>query len=210
MLDVQRRMHPSIAAFPARAFYSDNIRSANCSWDEVEVEGARWPSGHRVLCVDCDGYEERRGQSSFNREEALAIAALAPRIHAMEEDIGVITPYLAQKRMILDLLAEQGLRRIKVDTVDGFQGSEREVILVSTVRSNDKGTLGFLSDFRRMNVALTRAKRGLILFGNIATLEAYGDGVQQRDQYDDRSFWRRWVKWCRQTDLLLKLRDLRL
>jgi len=106
-------------------------------------------------------------------------------------------------------MGDQGLRRIKVDTVDGFQGSEREVILVSTVRSNDKGTLGFLSDFRRMNVALTRAKRGVILFGNMATLEAYGEG-QQRDQYDDRSYWRRWVKWCRQTDLLLKLRDLRL
>jgi regulator of nonsense transcripts 1 len=171
MLDVQRRMHPCIAAFPGRAFYGDRIRSADCTWDEAFIDGFKWPNGNRVVCVNSNGWEERRGVSSINRDEAYAVAALIPRIQLEQDEIGIITPYLAQKNLILELLAKHhNMHDIKVDTVDGFQGSEREMIVYSCVRSNERGALGFLSDYRRLNVAITRARKGLVVLGNIATL----------------------------------------
>ena len=84
-----------------------------------------------------------------------------------QSNIAVIAPYSAQVRWLRDRCA---WREIEIDTVDGFQGREKEVILISLVRSNDRGEIGFLSDERRMNVAMTRAKRKLILIGDSATL----------------------------------------
>lgn len=80
------------------------------------------------------------------------------------------------------------LKSIKVATVDGFQGQEREVIIFSTVRSNEQKKLGFLSDQRRMNVALTRAKRGLIVIGNRKTLSSDGK-------------WKSWLAWIKNQGL---------
>jgi regulator of nonsense transcripts 1 len=210
MLDVQRRMHPCVAAFPGRAFYGDRIRSADCTWDEAFIDGFKWPNGNRVVCVNSNGWEERRGVSSINRDEAYAVAALIPRIQLEQAEIGIITPYLAQKNLILELLAKHhNMLDIKVDTVDGFQGSEREVIVYSCVRSNERGALGFLSDYRRLNVAITRARKGLVVIGNIATLESYGE-ESSFGQYDDRRYWRQWIKWCRQMDLVKEVKDLQL
>merc|ERR1719262_995070 len=210
MRGVQRRMHPCIAAFPGRAFYGDRIRSADCTWDEAFIDGFKWPNGNRVVCVNSNGWEERRVVSSINRDEAYAVAALIPRIQLEQAEIGIITPCLAQKNMILELLAKHhNIHDIKVDTVDGFQGSEREVIVYSCVRSNERGALGFLSDYRRLNVAITRARKGLVVLGNIATLESYGEETSF-GQYDDRRYWRQWIKWCRQMDLVREIKDLQL
>ena len=85
----------------------------------------------------------------------------------LPSEIAVITPYSAQARLLRDLIPDTG---VEIDTVDGFQGREKEVVIISLVRSNDKGELGFLNDTRRMNVALTRARRKLIVFGDSATL----------------------------------------
>ena len=82
-------------------------------------------------------------------------------------DIAVIAPYAAQVRWLRHH-AEQ--EQLEVDTVDGFQGREKEAVVISTVRSNRDGEIGFLADERRMNVALTRAKRKLIVIGDSATL----------------------------------------
>ena len=81
-----------------------------------------------------------------------------------ESDIGIISPYADQVKII------QENTEIEVKTVDGFQGREKEIIIISTVRSNDNGNIGFLSDLRRLNVAITRAKRKLIIIGNKDTL----------------------------------------
>ena len=100
-------------------------------------------------------------------------------------DISVIAPYAAQARRIRNLLrnakAESGepseIASVEVDTVDGFQGREKEVIIISLVRSNGEGEIGFLKDYRRTNVALTRARRKLIVIADSATLggdEFYG------------------------------------
>ncbi|MFO0885017.1 MAG: C-terminal helicase domain-containing protein [Pirellulales bacterium] len=79
----------------------------------------------------------------------------------------MISPYAAQVRLLRDKLAST---EVGVDTIDGFQGQEREAILISLVRSNGNGEVGFLSDTRRMNVALTRARRKLVVVGDTATL----------------------------------------
>jgi len=82
----------------------------------------------------------------------------------------VITPYSAQVRLLRDRLKQPD---IEVDSVDGFQGREKEAVIVSLVRSNPEGEIGFLEDFRRMNVALTRARRKLIVIGDSATISAH-------------------------------------
>ena len=85
------------------------------------------------------------------------------------EDIAVISPYSAQVK----LLREKIKHEIEIDSVDGFQGREKEAIVVSLVRSNRDGDVGFLADTRRMNVALTRARRKLIVIGDSATITAH-------------------------------------
>lgn len=82
-------------------------------------------------------------------------------------DIGVISPYYDQ----VDLLKSK-LKDMEVKTVDGFQGREKEIIIISTVRSNEEGNIGFLTDLRRLNVAITRGKRKLIIIGNSYTLKS--------------------------------------
>ncbi len=95
----------------------------------------------------------------------------------MEErtDIGIISPYRAQVRYLRALLRRDSYLRpllpaISVDTVDAFQGQERDMIIVSLVRANDEGQIGFLSDLRRMNVAITRARHRLVIIGSAGTL----------------------------------------
>ena len=90
-------------------------------------------------------------------------------------DVGVISPYRAQVQYLRGLIRGEEFfkpyrRLISVNTVDGFQGQERDIILVSLVRSNDEGQIGFLRDLRRMNVAITRARMKLIILGDVRTL----------------------------------------
>ena len=90
-------------------------------------------------------------------------------------DVGVISPYRAQVQYLRRLIQKRDFfkpyrRLITVNTVDGFQGQERDVILISLVRSNDEGQIGFLRDLRRMNVAITRARMKLIILGDVPTM----------------------------------------
>lgn len=99
------------------------------------------------------------------------------------EDVAVITPYYAQVRELRDLLSD--VAGLEIDTVDGFQGREKQAVVVDLVRSNREGQLGFLNDTRRMNVALTRARRFLLVVGDSATLgehpyyDAFLEAVEQ-------------------------------
>ena len=88
-----------------------------------------------------------------------------------QKDIGIITPYAGQVRAIRNSMSER-LDDVEVRTVDGYQGREKEVIIFSCVRSNPEKNVGFLSESRRLNVALTRAKRGLIVIGDPDTLRS--------------------------------------
>ena len=130
----------------------------------------------------------RSGYSEILNPESLSIAnpeegtLLLKHLRLLLEEyrldtplrIGIISPYKAQVQYLTEQLKEQfageDLSRISVKTVDGFQGQEKDVIYISLVRSNDSKEIGFLSDIRRMNVAITRARRKLVLFGDSATL----------------------------------------
>lgn len=119
------------------------------------------------------------------RLKEVQVFPLLPHLQCSDTAHGMI-----QVQYIEKMLSRQhnALKGIKVASVDGFQGSEKEVIIFSTVRSNKERAVGFLSDHRRLNVALTRAKRGLIVIGNKHTLS--------RDPT-----WRSWLAWVRENGL---------
>ena len=130
--------------------------------------------------VPVSGHEtqDEFGKSRSNIDEAaLTMSILDSLVAAGDlspEDVGIISPYAAQIRLLKNLAEESSnpdfYAGVEMQSVDGFQGREKEVIIMSTVRSNPTGELGFLKDARRLNVAITRAKRGLILIGNPVTL----------------------------------------
>ena len=176
LLDTQYRMHPAISDFPNRTFYegrlvdgitaADRPNPAGLLWNDWEVPMAFLPvNGDELLSPD--------GASKENPAEAGWVAKILENLlqagDLEETDIGIITPYAGQVRAIRDALPERN-DSVEVHTVDGYQGREKEVIIFSCVRSNSDGTVGFLSDERRLNVALTRAKRGLIVIGDPDTL----------------------------------------
>ena len=176
LLDTQYRMHPAISDFPNRTFYegrlvdgitaADRPNPAGLLWNDWEVPMAFLPvNGGELLSPD--------GASKENPAEAGWVAKILENLlqagDLEEADIGIITPYAGQVRAIRDALPEL-YESVEVHTVDGYQGREKEVIIFSCVRSNSDGIVGFLSDARRLNVALTRAKRGLIVIGDPDTL----------------------------------------
>ena len=185
LLTVQYRMCDTIMQFPNREFYGGHLESA----PEVKYRGILdWDTAVEWIDSgsDPEGTEEQGGGSSswFNpAEAALTLATLKhyfekigrDRIEEEGIDVGIISPYKAQVQLLRHTLkADRWWRpyrsRITVNTVDGFQGQERDVIVISLVRSNDEGEIGFLRDLRRMNVAITRARMKLILIGNRSTL----------------------------------------
>jgi superfamily I DNA and/or RNA helicase len=183
MLEVQYRMNPEISAFPSMRFYKSKISNGG------NVQSGEYQSGPILLdqCpytfLQVDGLEEQSSNFSFhNRIEAVKVVELVtdlrritghvdPNWHSSER-IRVITFYQSQVTLIKRLLREKGLGdKIVVATVDSSQGCEADIVLISFVRSQredvNRHNAGFLSDDRRMNVALTRAKFQLICIGNI-------------------------------------------
>ena len=95
---------------------------------------------------------------------------LKDKLKAENKDIGIITPYSAQVANLSNKITQDDYRGLEISTVDGFQGREKEIIILSLVRSNQKNQVGFLSDKRRLNVAITRPRRMLIVIGDIDTI----------------------------------------
>jgi len=179
MLKVQYRMNERIMDFPSREFYGGKLRADPSVRSRLlcDLPGVRRVPLTQVpfLFVDTSGTGFSEGwdellQSRDNREEAeLTVRLLGELLRAglPGRQAAVITPYVAQVRRFKALLRDEG---VEVGTVDGFQGREKEAVIVSLVRSNDKGEVGFLEDSRRMNVALTRARRLLIVVGDGSTV----------------------------------------
>jgi predicted DNA helicase len=183
MLRRQYRMHPRIMEFPNRLMYGGLLEAAP-ETAERRLPLRRWRSdlldpARPALFVDLPGSERRapRSHSYENPVEAEMIGSWTAEL--VEEggvdpgQIGVITPYLAQARRIRRLLEERGIDGVEVRSVDGFQGREKEVILLSFVRANPEGNIGFVADARRLNVAMTRARSKLIMVGSRETLEPH-------------------------------------
>ena len=196
-LDVQYRMHASIMEFSSQQFYegtlvADEQISGHRLSDLSHVSSDR--HDQPVLFIDTAGagYDECQepdGESRLNPQEGQVIVDRVQElidIGLRPTEIAVIAPYAAQVRWLRDHCSHLGL---EVDTVDGFQGREKEAVLISLVRSNESGEIGFLADTRRMNVALTRARRKLLIVGDSATLAAHDfyrqllDYVESIDAY---------------------------
>eukprot|EP00928_Gymnodinium_smaydae_P029951 TRINITY_DN22406_c0_g1_i1.p1 TRINITY_DN22406_c0_g1~~TRINITY_DN22406_c0_g1_i1.p1 ORF type:complete len:989 (+),score=240.23 TRINITY_DN22406_c0_g1_i1:30-2969(+) len=192
MLQVQYRMHPSIADFSSSQYYDGRLASGVEASDRPAPEGFPWPaSSAPVAFVQVQGSGERsHGTSYENASEAKLVLQVVKALLAgglQPDDIGVITPYAAQVRLLKQRLPA----KTECSSVDGFQGREKNVIVISTVRSNASGRVGFLSDARRLNVAVTRAKRGLIVCGDAGTLQRDSGG------------WARWLEWASSSSFVL-------
>jgi len=194
MLDTQYRMHPCIAMFPSDLFYGGKLLNGVSAPERRPLAGFPWPREEfPVAFVSVKGQEMDDGVSKMNEAEAAAacdaVAALLGGGQCGVSDIAVVTPYAAQarliRRMTRRLTQNTGPPYIEVSSVDGFQGREKEAVVFSAVRSNDYGAIGFTSDWRRVNVSFTRARRALIVIGNDATLRR-----------GDPDTWMPWLAWA--------------
>lgn len=184
LLQVQYRMNQAIMHFSSEWFYQGRVQSH----PSVEQRSIL-DFDHPIVWINTeglDGNEEFVGETfgRINKSEArLSIQQLKDyitkigreRVLGEHMDIGLISPYKAQVQYIRQCLRADAFFKpyrhlISVNTVDGFQGQERDIILISLVRANEQGEIGFLRDLRRMNVAMTRARMKLIILGNAATL----------------------------------------
>lgn len=168
LLNTQYRMHERIMSFSNSFFYDDKL-IAHPSVANHKVQG----QDLEIEFIDTAGcgFNEKAGEagsSKYNPEEAqLLFRHLRGNAYPTSESIGIITPYREQ---LLTLKKENNGEPYKVSTVDSFQGQERDIIYISLVRSNDRGEIGFLKDYRRMNVAMTRARKKLVIVGDSATI----------------------------------------
>lgn len=204
MLQVQYRMHQDIMKFSSGYFYKNEL----IAHDSVKSVLLR-PNQPPLEFMDTAGcgYTEAQDKetlSRFNEDEA---QLLIHRVEALVEEIGpdewtdknitlgIITPYRAQVDYLHKLAEASAIleplnRLITINTVDAFQGQERDVIAISFVRSNDKSEVGFLADIRRTNVAMTRARKKLIMIGDSATLGSHPFYVELIDYVQEGGYYK--------------------
>eukprot|EP00659_Diplonema_papillatum_P018766 gene18766-28974_t len=181
-LQVQYRMHPCLSEFPSNTFYEGTLQNGVTQIDRVKNIDFPWPDPNRpMFFYNSIGQEELSSSSTsyLNRTEAAMVEKIVTALlkaNVTPDKIGVITPYEGQRSYVVNYMARNGPLRqeayaaIEVASVDSFQGREKEFIILSCVRSNDYQGIGFLNDPRRLNVALTRARCGLIVIGNAKVL----------------------------------------
>jgi regulator of nonsense transcripts 1 len=178
-LQVQYRMHPCLSEFPSNMFYDGSLqngvtpnqrlrRDIDFPWPVVDNPMMFWSNlGNEEISAS--------GTSYLNRTEASNVEKIVTRFFkagVKPDAIGIITPYEGQRSYIVTSMQSTGTfkkelyKEIEVASVDAFQGREKDFIVLSCVRSNDHQGIGFLSDPRRLNVALTRAKYGIVILGN--------------------------------------------
>lgn len=206
LLKVQYRMNEQIMRFSSNWFYKGEVESA----PQIKYRGIL-DYDYPIMWLDTSEVEVGDDEPTFNEqfvgesfgrinkgEAELTLKSLEQyftkigkqRILDEKIDVGVISPYRAQVQYLRRLIKKGEFFKpyrhlITVNTVDGFQGQERDVILISMVRANDNGEIGFLKDLRRMNVAITRARMKLIILGNATTMchhkfyKALFDYIQQ-------------------------------
>ncbi|HEU4717140.1 MAG TPA: AAA domain-containing protein [Bacteroidia bacterium] len=211
ILRTQYRMNEKIMQFSNRMFYGNKLEADVSVKDNVlSFDGEDDLLNRPVDFIDTAGcgFSEEQNPESLsysNPEEANLLLRYLERVldqyEKMPDDslrIGIIAPYRQQTEWLAQQLEEREWKKnsrhaFSVRTVDGFQGQERDIIAISLTRSNDNGEIGFLADTRRMNVALTRAKKKLIIIGDSATLanhsfyKSFLDYVEEIGAY--RSAW---------------------
>lgn len=188
LLKIQYRMNEKIMKFSSDWFYHGEVESAPqtrnrgildldepIEWRDSKVDDEEGDSGESFVGESFGRINKAEAQLTLNTLEDYFKKIGKQRILDEHIDVGVISPYRAQVQYLRRLIRKRESFKpyrhsISVNTVDGFQGQERDIILISLVRSNDQGQIGFLNDLRRMNVAITRARMKLIILGDKATL----------------------------------------
>jgi len=185
--DGKLKADDSVKHHTLKDLFSDGVREIQLDLKPTEIFDPK----ESLIWIDTkknkQGERSRFGSTSKeNVAEAKLIQDIVNRFVRLglnPKDIGVITPYYDQKKLLHSLIESE---YIEVDTVDGFQGREKELVLVSLKRSNPKGNIGFLKDLRRLNVSITRARRKLIIIGDSRTVctdetyESFYDFVSQQ------------------------------
>lgn len=178
-LQVQYRMHPCLSEFPSNMFYEGTLQNGVTAPERLRKNiDFPWPQPSTPMYFHQNlGQEEisSSGTSYLNRTEAANVEKIVTRFFksgVVPSQIGIVTPYEGQRSYITNFMQFNGSLRkdlykeIEVASVDAFQGREKDYIILSCVRSNEHQGIGFLNDPRRLNVALTRAKYGLVILGN--------------------------------------------
>lgn len=183
LLTEQYRMNHVIMSYSNATFYEGKVTSHPSVEDRTVPDGA--PLQESLLIIDTSGrgWEESPGEGSeslANKGEAECVRSVYNQLMEKEGhetwSVGIISPYRGQVRLITSMLGAENVfpnAMLDIDTVDSFQGSECDVIIISLVRSNDEQDIGFLKDIRRMNVAITRARRKLVIIGDGSTIAAH-------------------------------------
>jgi superfamily I DNA and/or RNA helicase len=182
LLEEQYRMHESIMSYPSQVFYNNLLKAHPSVAEHLLFQGDA-----PFLFIDTAGcgFEEQPIGSSYNNPEeaAFSLNYLQQFVAGLEKNyqslnfpsIAVISPYSQQVTLLKDQLTNFPLitsyaNAISINTIDSFQGQERDMVLISLTRSNQRNEIGFLADIRRINVAITRAKKKVVLIGDSGTL----------------------------------------
>lgn len=184
LLNTQYRMRPAIAGFSSNYFYNGLLQTTKY----LENKGSH------LIFIDTagSGYNENTGPDGVSMQNEGEIKIVQKLLQSNEykwTDAAFISPYSGQVLLAKDLLP----KNMRISTIDSFQGQEMPIIILSLVRSNDKSIIGFLKDYRRMNVAITRAREQLIVIGDSATIGAnafyksFLEYVEQQGEY--KSVW---------------------
>lgn len=186
VLKTQYRMHPCLSEFPSNMFYDGILQNGVTQEHRLRKDvDFPWPVAEMPMMFWSNlGHEEisTSGTSYLNRTEASNVEKTVSRFFkagVKPSEIGVITPYEGQRSYIVSTMQNSGTykkdfyKEVEVASVDAFQGREKDFIVLSCVRSNDNQGIGFLSDPRRLNVALTRAKYGVVILGNPKVLSKH-------------------------------------
>ncbi len=189
MLDTQYRMHRSICAFSSEEFYHGRLKTAvQDSTRPLLPASFPWPSSTapdnaaRMFFVQCSATEDLGRKSKSNAGQAMLIRIICKKLLQRDSDessttvpsVAVLVPYARQVELLKDLSSQN----IAVNSIDGFQGREADMVVFGTTRCNVHAEIGFLKDLRRLNVVLTRAKSALIVVGDRSTLTG-GDPVEE-------------------------------
>ena len=172
LLNEQYRMNEKLYEFPNRKFYENKmITRVKVLPDENIIQNIPWPKkDFPSFFYNVSGSEEEENNSYINKDEVFSVFQCVNKLieNKVEiKNIGVLTFYSGQKQRFYEkFYTKEKYQELKIDTIDGFQGMEMDYIIISTVRANIYGNLGFLKSEKRLNVALTRARKGLILVGN--------------------------------------------
>lgn len=205
LLDVQYRMNAQIMKYPSLAFYADRLRAAPtvAQWtlhnDDspimfIDTAGA----GFEETVIDYAISNHEEAHFLCNHLASFVTTLNMPLADPAFPSIGIITPYRAQSLYLREIIAlddrlKPFIKGLQVNTIDSFQGQEKDVIYISLTRSNAKQEIGFLADTRRMNVAMTRAKKKLIVIGDSSTIgyhDFYGGFLDYIDSLNKhRSVW---------------------